>query len=56
MFATDQHATSRRGILNFRASAVERDQLRQFAAEKGVTLSDLIRQGLKLQGFEKFAP
>jgi hypothetical protein len=52
MPATDQATTARRGLLTFRASAAERDQLRQFAADKGTTLSDLIRQGLQLQGFE----
>jgi hypothetical protein len=52
MPATDQATTARRGLLTFRASAAERDQLRQFAAEKEATLSDLIRQGLQLQGFE----
>jgi len=52
MPATDQATTARRGLLTFRASAAEQEQLRQFAADKGTTLSDLIRQGLQLQGFE----
>jgi hypothetical protein len=52
MPATDQATTARRGLLTFRASAAEQKQLRQFAADKGTTLSDLIRHGLQLQGFK----
>ena len=52
MPATDQATTARRGLLTFRASAAEQEQLRQFAADKGTTLSDLIRHGLQLQGFK----
>lgn len=51
MPATDQATTARKQLLTFRASAAECEQLRQFAAAKGATLSDLIRQGLQLQGF-----
>ena len=39
-------------IINFRATLGEREQLQALAARKGVTVADLIRQGLKLQGFQ----
>jgi len=52
MPAADQATTARRELLTFRASAAECEQLRRFAADKGSTLSDLIRRGLQLQGFE----
>lgn len=52
MQATDQATTARRSLLNFRASAKEREQLQRMAIDRGTTLSDLIRQGLQSQGFE----
>lgn len=39
-------------LLNFRATAREREQLQALAARKGVTVTALIRQGLQLQGFQ----
>jgi hypothetical protein len=39
-------------LLNFRATSGEREQLQTLAARKGVTVTDLIRHGLKLQGFK----
>jgi len=56
MPASDRSATARRQLVNFKATAAEREQLRQFAAAQGTTLSDLIRRGLQLQGLEQFAP
>ena len=38
--------------MNFRATADEAQQLKQWAADRGETLSDLIRRGLETQGFE----
>lgn len=48
--ATDQGP--RLTLLNFRATSREREQLQALAARKGITVADLIRQGLKLQGFK----
>lgn len=48
--ATDQGP--RLTLLNFRATSGEREQLQALAARKGMTMTDLIRQGLKLQGFQ----
>lgn len=39
-------------LMNFRTTVTEREQLQQLAARKGVTVTHLIRQGLRLQGFE----
>ena len=52
MPAADQMTAPRRSLLNFRASATEREQLQRLAAAQGTTLSDLIRQGLELRGFK----
>jgi hypothetical protein len=49
--ATDQ-ARPRSEVMNFRATLTERHRLQALAARKGVTVADLIRHGLKLQGFE----
>jgi hypothetical protein len=38
--------------MNFRATPDERQQLQALAAAHGTTMSDLIRRGLQLQGFE----
>jgi uncharacterized protein (DUF1778 family) len=38
--------------MNFRATPDERQQLQALAAAHGTTVSDLIRRGLQLQGFE----
>jgi len=40
----------RGNLLNIRASAAEREQLRQAAIERGTTVSGLIRQSLAAQG------
>ena len=37
-------------VNNFRTTPAEQSQLRQVAAQKGVTVSDLIRRGLVAQG------
>jgi hypothetical protein len=38
--------------MNFRATPDERQQLQALAVTHGTTVSDLIRRGLQLQGFE----
>jgi predicted HicB family RNase H-like nuclease len=38
-------------MVNFRASARESQQLRQMAAERGTSLSELIRRSLAAEGF-----
>jgi hypothetical protein len=48
--STDQGP--RQTLLNFRATPGERRQLQALAAAQGTTLSDMIRRGLQLQGFE----
>jgi hypothetical protein len=48
--ATDQGP--RLTLLNFRTTSREREQLQALATRKGITVTDLIRQGLKLQGFK----
>ena len=46
-------ADERRGnLLNIRASAAEREQLRRVATERGTTVSGLIRQSLAAQGVQ----
>lgn len=45
-------SANREAILNVRASVAEREQVRQFAAENGTTVSGLLRRGLELQGFK----
>jgi len=46
-------ADERRGnLLNIRASASEREQLRRVATERGTTVSGLIRQSLAAQGVQ----
>ena len=42
----------RQTLLNFRATPGERQQLQALAVAHGTTVSDLIRRGLQLQGFE----
>jgi hypothetical protein len=49
--AADQ-VRPRTEVLNFRATLTERRRLQTLAARKGVTVTDLIRHGLQLQGFE----
>ena len=48
--STDQGP--RQTLMNFRATPDERQQLQALAVAHGTTLSDLIRRGLQLQGFE----
>jgi hypothetical protein len=50
MPATDLSDQRRANLLNIRASAAEREQLRRSAAERGLTVSGLIRQALAAQG------
>jgi predicted HicB family RNase H-like nuclease len=47
-----QKKVPRPSLLNFRVSAAEREQLRQMAARQGQSLSELIRQSLRSQGFQ----
>lgn len=47
MTATDQRKAN---LLNIRASAAEREQLRRTAAERGISVSGLIRQSLAAYG------
>lgn len=47
---TDQEP--RLTLMNFRATAAEREQVQRFAAEQGTTVSGLLRRGLELQGFK----
>ena len=47
MTASDQR---RANLLNIRASATEREQLRRVATDRGTTVSGLIRQSLAAQG------
>ena len=42
----------RQTLMNFRATPDERQQMQALAVAHGTTLSDLIRRGLQLQGFE----
>lgn len=48
--STDQGP--RQTLMNFRATPDERQQLQALAVAHGTTVSDLIRRGLQLQGFE----
>jgi hypothetical protein len=48
--STDQGP--RQTLMNFRATPDERQQMQALAVAHGTTLSDLIRRGLQLQGFE----
>jgi hypothetical protein len=48
--STDQGP--RQTLMNFRATPDERQQLQALAVAHGTTMSDLIRRGLQLQGFE----
>lgn len=48
--STDQGP--RQTLMNFRATPNERQQLQALAVAHGTTVSDLIRRGLQLQGFE----
>jgi hypothetical protein len=47
-----QQAGPKTTLMNFRATASEAQQLKQWAAEQDQTLSDLLRRGLQLQGFQ----
>jgi hypothetical protein len=38
--------------MNFRATPDERQQLQALAVAHGITMSEMIRRGLQLQGFE----
>jgi hypothetical protein len=49
--AADQ-ARPRSEVLNFRATLTERHRLQALAARKGCTVTDLVRHGLELQGFQ----
>ena len=48
--STDQGP--RQTLMNFRATPDERQQLQAMAVAHETTVSDLIRRGLQLQGFE----
>ena len=47
-----QQAGPKTTLVNYRATASEAQQLKQWAAEQDQTLSDLLRRGLQLQGFQ----
>lgn len=43
-------------IMSIRITPGERQQLHDMAVARGITVSDLIRRGLQLQGFELTLP
>ena len=47
-----QQAGPKTTLVNYRTTASEAQQLKQWAAEQDQTLSDLLRRGLQLQGFQ----
>lgn len=46
----------RQRLVNLRVHCSEREQLQSFAASKGTTVAELIRQGLTAQGFTGWQP
>jgi hypothetical protein len=46
----------RHRLVNLRVHCSEREQLQSFAASKGTTVAELIRQGLTAQGFTGWQP
>jgi hypothetical protein len=46
----------RQRLVNLRVHCSEREQLQSFAASKGTTVAELIRQGLTAQGFNGWQP